>query len=121
MPMLDFTEDDVFRGLELAKQHGVKPADIDLALTHGEDSQRDALIQALARMAQYQNDFGAFWAFGGCVAGLIAEVKAGHIFARRKRGTRQIRLKMLQTTDRQERFRRPLKKARHSGWPDGSE
>jgi hypothetical protein len=42
MPMLDYSESDVFRGLELAKQHGVKPADIDLALTHGENSQRNA-------------------------------------------------------------------------------
>jgi hypothetical protein len=74
----DYTEDDVFRGLELAKQHGVRPANIDLALEHGDNTQRNALIQALARMAQYQNDFATFWAFGGCVAGLIAEVKAGH-------------------------------------------
>jgi hypothetical protein len=82
--MLNYTEDDVLRGLQLAKQHGVKPADVDLALTYGENSQRDALIQALARMEQYRNDLDAFWSFGGSVVGLIAEVKAGLV--ERQRG-----------------------------------
>jgi hypothetical protein len=71
------TQDDVFRGLELAREHGIALADIELVLAFGNDAQRDAIILGLGRIWHCRNDFSAFSGYGGSVVGLIAEVKDG--------------------------------------------